>query len=254
MCNVLNFLIGYHIQTQDDNDGEPLFGGTDDEDITLLTGLNKVSDSVPMQVGDRNSNQANELVQSSSIEDVEESLKVALKQILKAQKESASVKQMIQNESQELKQAKRAASCWQRIAGNREKSLQSLRAEYEQYKTDTVNSITSLREQNEILKEQNEDLYGYKDESMTYRLERVHELNQDDLHQLKVDLNEGLDIIQKERDTRSKCVICYNNPKNIYFIDGCDHLVICARCESEMSSKVCPQCQTPYSLSKQLQL
>ena len=46
------------------------------------------------------------------------------------------------------------------------------------------------------------------------------------------------------------CVICIDRLKNVVFIDGCRHLEICNKCESDMDLKHCPRCNCKYSKIK----
>jgi len=48
------------------------------------------------------------------------------------------------------------------------------------------------------------------------------------------------------------CVACKDRPKNVLFVDGCDHIALCVECEQQMTTKKCPiqDCQMPYSITK----
>ena len=142
---------------------------------------------------------------------------------------------------------------------------EALKVEFDQYKQ----SMSSLFDENnmrykqvtnaadakiERLQRDNENLRKFKEKSTGHRLERIHELKVDELNQLAHDLNAGLEDVQKERDTRRKCVICLENLKNTYFIDGCDHIVLCSDCEGKMANKRCPVCRAPFSETKRLHI
>lgn len=93
-----------------------------------------------------------------------------------------------------------------------------------------------------------------KEKSMDHRLERIHDLDVDELSKLTRNLHSGLEVVQKERDTRSKCVSCMEKIKNVYFTDGCNHVVVCGDCEKGMENKVCPRCEQAYANSVRLDI
>lgn len=134
---------------------------------------------------------------------------------------------------------------------------EAVKAELEKEQMDhkaVKDELDQLQLEFQNLEEQIEDLQKYKENSIKYRLTRIHELNDEEFHKLKNDINEGLETVQCEEDDRSKCAICKDNKKEIYFVDGCNHVVICGNCEQGMESKVCPRCDQPYTNAVRLDI
>lgn len=189
-----------------------------------------------------------------ALENVDVSLGVALYHIQQAQRESTALKQTLKKGAVDTNALKAELDRTRNERTRWEGGYKTLKAEFDEYKAQSAHSLKSLQSQYDQLNRENEDLWRSKDESIKYRLERAHDLEMHELDRLKTDLAEGLDTVQKEQDTRAKCSICYDKPKDIYFIDGCDHLVICSDCERGMVTKLCPQCAAPYTTCKQLRL
>ena len=61
--------------------------------------------------------------------------------------------------------------------------------------------------------------------------------------------NEIKDAMNELDETEWKCVICYNQDKNVS-TDGCNHIVMCDQCENGMSIKACPRCSKRYTKTK----
>ena len=168
------------------------------------------------------------------------SLNAALCHIHKAQSDSIVMKQILEKERKDHNETRAALiECEVRCKAGRDLFVN--------YSEEAMKNMKKL-------KTENVELRIKQKKSIKYRLERVHELNTDELNTLNDDLNEGLSIIQKERDTRSKCVICLDKPKNVYFVDGCDCVVICSKCEKEMTHRCCPVCNISYSKTKTLRI
>ena len=78
------------------------------------------------------------------------------------------------------------------------------------------------------------------------------------LDDLEMKLQESVRSVQHERERKLedeyKCRVCLDHRKNVYFVDGCDHVEICGECESTTEIKQCPRCATPYSKCKVLNL
>lgn len=157
--------------------------------------------------------------------------------------------------------------CKQEIA-KLEKDNTAQRTEFDKYKAETTASINQMQQKNfellndnkaaeghiERLRKDKDVLLQYKRGTMDHRLARIHELNEEEMKQLKDNINEGLEKIQMEESVRLNCVICMDRKPNICFMDGCEHFLICSVCESGLAQKMCPRCNTPYTRSKRLQM
>lgn len=55
---------------------------------------------------------------------------------------------------------------------------------------------------------------------------------------------EKLKAFQEKVDEKNLCVICYDAPRTVAFVD-CGHLLTCWACANKPELKVCPGCRTP---------
>ena len=119
----------------------------------------------------------------------------------------------------------------------------------------------NLKEENENLKEENENLKVenkiVKQRLNEYEGTNLFSLSIDQLNSLSSKLNQQMqkinNIIQQTCDLKTKCSICMDAEKNIV-IQDCGHFVLCANCATNLSKKVCPQCQRAYTNTFQIRL
>ena len=94
------------------------------------------------------------------------------------------------------------------------------------------------------------------DELNVLKQEKQKEI--DDLSALKQAKQEDLKLIEDAEheliQNTLKCVACMDMPKNVSFVDGCNHMALCADCEAKTENKACPLCQTPYTKTKRINL
>lgn len=171
----------------------------------------------------------------------------ALQHLLEGKKQNDAVNGRLIKAENDHKAIKLELDRYKAMAARMEGDCRALRAEYAQHKLDTTNTTNKLQKENT-------DLRKSKEESIGYRLTRVHELNDQEFAALRTDVKKGLETIQTEEDNRSRCVVCLNKKPNICFIDGCDHLVICDQCEKGLAVKACPRCTTPYNRFKRMRI
>ena len=120
-------------------------------------------------------------------------------------------------------------------------------------------AIRDLQLKNEQLKRRNAVLKKYKRDSINYRLTMIWKLNDDELHQLKQALKEGLQTMENEEHNRlrkeigGQCALCletFNDSPPVCFIDGCDHVAICSACNKDNYINQCPLCRVPFTKTK----
>ena len=87
------------------------------------------------------------------------------------------------------------------------------------------------------------------DELKDYTL-NIDALNLEQLDLLKQRFDYKLDKIAKAKqklfENKVLCIICLDNEKNV-LIQGCNHYVLCDKCEPKLYRKKCPLCQKSYS-------
>ena len=87
---------------------------------------------------------------------------------------------------------------------------------------------------------------------------RINAMSLEELKEIKVTLQSKIKLIEEAENllmnNTLKCVACMDNKKNISFIDGCDHFVLCNECECKMETKLCPICSTQYTKIKRLNI
>ena len=106
-----------------------------------------------------------------------------------------------------------------------------------------------MEEENEILKDElkktNEKLDNLKDYT-----QNINALNVEGLDLLKQRFEYKLAQIARAKakifENKVLCMICMDNEKNV-LIQGCNHYVICDKCENRLHTKKCPLCQKSYS-------
>ena len=107
----------------------------------------------------------------------------------------------------------------------------------------------NLKIQNETLEEEVKESKQKLDELKDYT-QNINALNIEQLDLLKQRFEYKLAKIAKAKEkifeSEVLCMICKDNQKNI-LIQGCNHYVICDKCENRLYRKRCPQCQKPYS-------
>merc|ERR1712083_1104399 len=68
-------------------------------------------------------------------------------------------------------------------------------------------------------------------------------MNRNELTVLKADLEKAVENVEnEEKRFQRDCVICGNRPKNVCFVDGCDHVAVCKDCVNGLQPRVCPIC------------
>ena len=88
--------------------------------------------------------------------------------------------------------------------------------------------------------------------------DEYHTLTLKQINKLALELQHGIRMteIARERlfDSKLNCISCMDRPKDIGFVDGCGHIVLCMECENKMTNKKCPICQCPYSRIKKVNI
>ena len=78
----------------------------------------------------------------------------------------------------------------------------------------------------------------------------ISNMNEEQLTNYQGFLNDCLDIVRKRRqelhrmEHSSLCILC-SNPKDVVYI-GCNHWVICSKCECQLERKQCLKCLKEY--------
>ena len=79
----------------------------------------------------------------------------------------------------------------------------------------------------------------------------ISRLSLDELNALKAMKQNEIKLIEEAEkeliDNTLKCIACMDRKKNIFFIDGCDHIAFCQECEAKANDKACPICKAPYT-------
>ena len=98
-----------------------------------------------------------------------------------------------------------------------------------------------------LIKETNE-MHDKLDELKDYT-QNINVLNVEQLDKLKQRFESKLAKIDRAKEKifedKLLCMICMDNRKNVV-IQGCNHYVMCDKCERHLNTKKCPQCQQPY--------
>ena len=85
---------------------------------------------------------------------------------------------------------------------------------------------------------------------------KYHTLDLQELNETESKLQRAMNKIKDRKNALIKkkfyCIICYDRPKCMQFIDGCDHIVICQECAEEINDRKCPLCREPYLDTKKM--
>jgi len=103
-----------------------------------------------------------------------------------------------------------------------------------------------------------EDALQRKVQDLEYKPSRIKAMDFEDLSSAKSKLQSTLKLIENAEksliERTLKCIICRHRQKNVYFVDGCDHVIVCDECESKMMTKQCPTCRKQYRQIKKISL
>eukprot|EP01084_Bolivina_argentea_P240173 403561_1 len=124
------------------------------------------------------------------------------------------------------------------------------------------NNCIDHKKENETLKQENEALKQRLD-LLQCRSEKIKAMNLNQLNESKtimqntiVNMQNKIKLIEETEkelmDNTYKCVACTDNMKNISFVDGCDHVALCHKCEQLAETKCCPICRKPYTNVKKI--
>ena len=112
-----------------------------------------------------------------------------------------------------------------------------------------------LLKANDKLEQQLRDLKRKMD-ALECNPERISAMNTEQLNQAKARWHKNIELIEEEErllmENSLNCIACRDVKKNISFMDGCDHFVLCNECESKMETKKCPVCNMKYTKIKKL--
>ncbi len=122
-------------------------------------------------------------------------------------------------------------------------------------------SETRLRESNEIINILQTKIHELDEKIEIFNGTSIKFDNQNlklkQLNEFWKELMTGMERISHSRERllhlQSKCILCQQNDKNMIFIDGCNHFVLCMKCESDLDSKQCPLCATSYKNARKIQ-
>eukprot|EP01084_Bolivina_argentea_P022252 41356_1 len=119
--------------------------------------------------------------------------------------------------------------------------------------------IDKMKEKMNIFKQQTcKEQEIYEDRIAIYNgtSKLYHTLDMRELNSFESELQCGLKEIKEAKDqlieNKFNCVICQERHKNICFMDGCSHIVLCDQCEKKMDAKQCPICCMKYTLHRKV--
>ena len=135
---------------------------------------------------------------------------------------------------------------------------------YDELHEDNISLKSNYQKQLVKSKEMEGKLKEYEDKNEKLRKklglyngtsEVINTMNLEELNKLEVELQNGVKNMQSARQrllvNEYKCIACYDNKKNVLFIDGCDHISYCDSCEKKnVAPKTCPICQRPYTQTR----
>merc|ERR1719497_161783 len=97
-------------------------------------------------------------------------------------------------------------------------------------KSESKRELDAMKKQNAALSKENDRVKQNDLESL-----RIDAMSLDELNKLKTKLQSKIKTIEDAEkdltDNTIKCIACQDNKKNIVFMDGCEHMVLCDECE-----------------------
>eukprot|EP01084_Bolivina_argentea_P010835 20214_1 len=196
-------------------------------------------------------------VKHCNTDETHEQMKTYANLMIQLNKQSIDDYQILQKESKEDKQKFNSLQKKFNSLEKKHNSLQKDMEEVDSAYNESKNKIHELKNKNGELEIDNKKL----EERIEGLIEKINvyngtskimgRYNMKELIDLKNELKNGIKNIEESEQTllenKYKCISCYENDKNIIFIDGCNHNVFCMECEQKWNPKRCPRCDTQYT-------
>ena len=235
--------------------------------MSILTGAPLPSDPILLSDHSSNSPQPAPAQQSVSLSewlDMADSMRLQFHKQQSDRSDNANELQRVRQERTTLKHRLRQSS---KAIRDKDALIADCRCENIRFKERALAAEQDSKTAQRLLAAQVKECDQLDDQNEQYRMrlelakgesDLVDTMSMDELNELEKQLNKGLERLQDARmrivSEDRQCVVCQDRSKAVCFVDGCDHLVLCAQCEHALVPKACPLCNQGYSQVKVLNI